>query len=323
MALSLGSTTPSCAHVATVARCSGFGSCSFPRAEWTISARCGSCEPAYCDETHDPARRSWVDRPKGRTRLPDPEPAFGIFRRRRRQGRARASAWRSATQCSTSPPATTRAGSPAPPTARGRALRSPALNALMALGRRHWTAFGAQASTAARAPTRRPAASARAATASLVRRSDAELLLPAAIGDYTDFYASVHHATNVGQHVPAGQSAAAQLQVGADRLSRPRVVDRAERHAGAAAERADQGPKRRRPAFAPSRASTTRWRSGFFVGPGQSARRAGPDRRGASRTCSASASSTTGRRATCRAGSTSRSGPSSPRTSRRRSRPGS
>lgn len=32
----------------------------------------------------------------------------------------------------------------------------------------------------------------------LVPLRDAELLLPAQIGDYTDFYASVHHATNVG-----------------------------------------------------------------------------------------------------------------------------
>ncbi|HVS31047.1 MAG TPA: fumarylacetoacetase [Thermoanaerobaculia bacterium] len=32
----------------------------------------------------------------------------------------------------------------------------------------------------------------------LVRRADAEMLLPATIGDYTDFYASIHHATNVG-----------------------------------------------------------------------------------------------------------------------------
>jgi fumarylacetoacetase len=29
--------------------------------------------------------------------------------------------------------------------------------------------------------------------------ADAELLLPCAIGDYTDFYASIHHATNVGR----------------------------------------------------------------------------------------------------------------------------
>ena len=28
--------------------------------------------------------------------------------------------------------------------------------------------------------------------------------LPARIGDYTDFYVGIHHATNVGKHVPAG-----------------------------------------------------------------------------------------------------------------------
>jgi len=33
----------------------------------------------------------------------------------------------------------------------------------------------------------------------LVAMSDAELLLPATVGDYTDFYASLHHATNVGK----------------------------------------------------------------------------------------------------------------------------
>jgi len=32
----------------------------------------------------------------------------------------------------------------------------------------------------------------------LVRQADAEMLLPAAVGDYTDFYASIFHATNVG-----------------------------------------------------------------------------------------------------------------------------
>jgi fumarylacetoacetase len=33
----------------------------------------------------------------------------------------------------------------------------------------------------------------------LLPRADAEMLLPAVVGDYTDFYASVFHATNVGQ----------------------------------------------------------------------------------------------------------------------------
>jgi fumarylacetoacetase len=33
----------------------------------------------------------------------------------------------------------------------------------------------------------------------LIPMSDVELLLPCSIGDYTDFYASIHHATNVGR----------------------------------------------------------------------------------------------------------------------------
>lgn len=33
----------------------------------------------------------------------------------------------------------------------------------------------------------------------LLAQDDYEMLLPAAIGDYTDFYASIHHATNVGR----------------------------------------------------------------------------------------------------------------------------
>jgi fumarylacetoacetase len=35
-------------------------------------------------------------------------------------------------------------------------------------------------------------------TKRLVARREAEMLVPAAIGDYTDFYAGIHHATNVG-----------------------------------------------------------------------------------------------------------------------------
>lgn len=35
-------------------------------------------------------------------------------------------------------------------------------------------------------------------TRELIAQSDCEMLMPAVIGDYTDFYASIHHATNVG-----------------------------------------------------------------------------------------------------------------------------
>src|SRR4029078_2557352 len=36
----------------------------------------------------------------------------------------------------------------------------------------------------------------------LVPQASAEMLRPADVGDYTDFYASVHHATNVGSMFP-------------------------------------------------------------------------------------------------------------------------
>ena len=33
---------------------------------------------------------------------------------------------------------------------------------------------------------------------SIIPRNSAKMHLPASIGDYTDFYSSIHHATNVG-----------------------------------------------------------------------------------------------------------------------------
>ena len=48
------------------------------------------------------------------------------------------------------------------------------------------------------------------------------------------------------QHVPARQPAAAELQVGAHRLPRTRLVHRAERHADRPAGRTEQGPGHRR-----------------------------------------------------------------------------
>jgi fumarylacetoacetase len=69
------------------------------------------------------------------------------------------------------------------------ALREPLLNALMAKGR--------AASRAVRARVRELIETGKA-DAHFVAMNAAEMLLPMRIGDYTDFYASVHHATNVG-----------------------------------------------------------------------------------------------------------------------------
>ncbi len=68
------------------------------------------------------------------------------------------------------------------------------LNALMYLGREHAARLRDRltALLAEDSPERERVAR------HLVPQRDAEMLLPVRVGDYTDFYASIHHATNVG-----------------------------------------------------------------------------------------------------------------------------
>lgn len=90
------------------------------------------------------------------------------------------------------------------------------LTPLFACGRPALTALRARLSALLRADTPE-GARAKADRALLVRMTDVEMALPAEIGDYTDFYASIDHATNVGsmfrpdnpllpnyKHVPIG-----------------------------------------------------------------------------------------------------------------------
>ena len=71
----------------------------------------------------------------------------------------------------------------------------PRLNALMAAGEGAWSALRLALSRALRLGS-----SARAALQSmLLAQREAEYTLPARIGDYTDFYSSIHHATAVGR----------------------------------------------------------------------------------------------------------------------------
>lgn len=75
----------------------------------------------------------------------------------------------------------------------------PALNPFMALGRPAWRAVRARLHellSAAGDPALREDSDLSAR--SLHRRADVAMHLPAEIGDYTDFYASRQHATNVG-----------------------------------------------------------------------------------------------------------------------------
>lgn len=69
------------------------------------------------------------------------------------------------------------------------------LNGLMALSQAHWSALRLELSRALRTGSDLEAT----IQPLLIKQSDAEFDLPARIGDYTDFYISVHHATAVGK----------------------------------------------------------------------------------------------------------------------------
>ena len=76
--------------------------------------------------------------------------------------------------------------------------REGSLNALLAEGRPTLRALRARASELLRGDGEPGRAAEYHRVAILVPMVDAELLIPSRVGDYTDFYASIHHATNVG-----------------------------------------------------------------------------------------------------------------------------
>jgi fumarylacetoacetase len=113
-----------------------------------------------------------------------------------------------------------------------------------------------------------PAETVEALQPALIDVGDAELLLPARIGDYTDFYASVFHATNVGsmfrpdnpllpnfKHVPIGyHGRASSVVVSGTPVRRPHGQSKA-----------DDSPA---PGFGPSRLLDYEMEVGAFIGPG-------------------------------------------------------
>lgn len=76
-----------------------------------------------------------------------------------------------------------------------RACGAPTLNTFMAMGPKAWSALRAALSRALSEGAELESALSRC----LVPQAHAEFAVPAHIGDYTDFYTSVHHATNVGK----------------------------------------------------------------------------------------------------------------------------
>ncbi|MDP2359562.1 MAG: fumarylacetoacetase [bacterium] len=150
-----------------------------------------------------------------------------------------------------------------------RVFAADALNAFMALGPAAWAEVRARLQDLLREdnPELRDRAPLR--DAALFPQSAVRLLLPARIGDYTDFYSSREHATNVGVmfrgkenalmpnwlHLPVGyHGRASSVVVSGTPVRRPCGQTEA--------------PEGGRPLFGPSRLLDIELEMGFFTGPG-------------------------------------------------------
>ncbi len=147
------------------------------------------------NETHDPKLTSWVASANdGRTDFPIQNLPFAVFRRQGSQ-----EAWRGGVAIGdqiVDMAAAVQAG-----VFQGDALEpaqaaaESTLNRLMGLGASAASALRRALSQALRSGSAQQGA----LQACLVPQAEAEYTLPARIGDYTDFYTSVHHATNIGK----------------------------------------------------------------------------------------------------------------------------
>ncbi|HVK00527.1 MAG TPA: fumarylacetoacetase [Gemmatimonadales bacterium] len=144
------------------------------------------------DHTHDPSLRSWVESADRHADFPLQNLPLGVFRRRGSDETARVGVAIGDMILDVAACHAERRFTGLAATAAG-ACAAPALNPLMAMGPAPRAELRRQVSELLSADS--PAAG---ADRLLIPRGEAELLLPAVIGDYTDFYASVHHATNVG-----------------------------------------------------------------------------------------------------------------------------
>jgi len=145
------------------------------------------------NETHDPSLRSWLASANAAdTDFPIQNLPFAVFRRPGEQARGGVAIGDAIVDLA----ALARAGILEGLAARAAAAGAQdSLNALMAMGASAWSALRLALSRALRAG----AAQQSALSACLIAQREAVFALPARVGDYTDFYTSIHHATNIGR----------------------------------------------------------------------------------------------------------------------------
>jgi fumarylacetoacetase len=149
------------------------------------------------NHTHDPAARSWLaSANEPGCDFPIQNLPFGVFRRQGtseafRGGVAIGDQVIDLAAVSASGALDGRAADAA------RAAAQPALNDLLAMGPAAWSALRHALFDALKAGASGPGTE--ALRASLVPQNAVERSVPTRIGDYTDFYTSIHHARNVGR----------------------------------------------------------------------------------------------------------------------------
>ena len=147
------------------------------------------------DETHEPGLKSWVDEANSpASDFPIQNLPFGVFRTSGRDDAGRVGVAIGDRIVDLSLLATR--GMLQGKAARAvEACRGGTLNGLFVLGREYWSALRLDLSRLLREGAPRQGDIA----ASLMPMDEAEMLMPARIGDFTDFYTSIHHATNAGK----------------------------------------------------------------------------------------------------------------------------
>jgi fumarylacetoacetase len=144
------------------------------------------------NETHDPKRRSWLDSANAAGGdFPIQNLPFGVFRPR--GGAVRVGVAIGDSILDVSGIADQLSG---PAVAAAVACKAPHLNNLMQLGPTAWSALRLELS---RLLSTQAAHKRDGVAPHLTPIAEAELLLPARIPNFTDFYASVFHATNAGR----------------------------------------------------------------------------------------------------------------------------
>lgn len=150
-----------------------------------------------------------------------------------------------------------------------RIFAQSSLNAFLALGRNAWRDVRQRISELLSADVSTLRDDAALRERALVPISQVEMLLPVEIGDYTDFYSSREHATNVGAMLRGAENALMpnwlSLPVAYHGRASSVVVSGTDLRRPQGQSKPEKSPQ---PVFGPSRALDFELEMGFFVGPG-------------------------------------------------------